>query len=155
MGPVKPWTKEEWENRSPHPDWKEKFDERTAATIDRLEFYQEREADICKAVGGISDGGKYRNDIIEHLQMLVKKAGPLVELTNQGVKALKTQEGLPIERTVEDLIFNLSQVRSDFLIVGNGVGNISLIDPETHDVAGFVNVRTAEVTIYGKDTTHG
>ena len=101
--PLKPWTKEEWENRSPHPDWKEKFDKRTALTIDRLEFYQEREADICKAVGGISDGGKYRNDIIEHLQMLVKKAGPLVEPENQGYRVLTvsyTHLTLPTKRIV-------------------------------------------------------
>ena len=35
-----------------------------------LSFYKQREADICKAVGGVSDNGKYRNDVIEHLTML-------------------------------------------------------------------------------------
>lgn len=39
----------------------------------QLRFYMQREEDICKAVGGVSDGGKYRNDVIEHLDMLYKE----------------------------------------------------------------------------------
>ena len=39
-----------------------------------LAFFKKRERDICKAVGGVSDGGHYRADVIEHLQIVYKKA---------------------------------------------------------------------------------
>lgn len=41
---------------------------------DEVKRLKERERDICKAVGGVSDGGQYRNDIIEHLTLLSLKA---------------------------------------------------------------------------------
>lgn len=39
----------------------------------QVEFYKQREKDICEAAGGVSDGGQYRNDIIEHLQMQTRQ----------------------------------------------------------------------------------
>ncbi len=52
----------------------------TTVTTER-DILRERERDICKAVGGVSDGGAYRNDIIEHLLMLTDKARKVDELT--------------------------------------------------------------------------
>jgi hypothetical protein len=37
-----------------------------------LHFYQEREKDICKALPGLSDGGKYRTDIISCIGRLIE-----------------------------------------------------------------------------------
>ena len=42
---------------------------------DELEFYRGRERDICEAVGGICDGGRYRNDIIARLKYLYLHEG--------------------------------------------------------------------------------
>jgi hypothetical protein len=39
----------------------------------QVDFYKQREKDICQAAGGVSDGGQYRNDIIEHLQMQTRQ----------------------------------------------------------------------------------
>jgi hypothetical protein len=47
---------------------------------DEVKRLKERERDICKAVGGVSDGGQYRNDIIEHLTILTHKAARTDEL---------------------------------------------------------------------------
>lgn len=48
--------------------------------VAELKRYKERERDICKAVGGVSDGGQYRNDIIEHLTLLVTQHDEALEL---------------------------------------------------------------------------
>lgn len=53
---------------------------------------------------------------------------------------------LPVEKKVEDLIFALNQIRNDYLVTGNEVGGIVLLDPESKEYVGFVNVRTTEVT---------
>jgi len=39
-----------------------------AKAHDRIAFLEQRERDVCAAVGGVSDGGRYRNDVIEHLK---------------------------------------------------------------------------------------
>ena len=52
--------------------------DQAAAALTRLagevEYMKQREADICKAVGGVSDGGRFRNDIIEVLQIVTEKS---------------------------------------------------------------------------------
>ena len=58
---------------------------------------------------------------------------------------------LPIEKSIEDLVFTLNGLRSDYLVTGNELGSIVLFDPETKEYVGFVNIRTNEVTFYGKD----
>lgn len=59
---------------------------------------------------------------------------------------------LPVEKSVGDLVFVLNGLRSDYLIVGNELGNIVLLDPETKEYVGFVNVRTTEINIYNGET---
>lgn len=53
------------------------MDSKPALSIENLQaqlrFYKDREASICKAVGGVSDNGQYRADVIEHLTMLYKE----------------------------------------------------------------------------------
>lgn len=44
--------------------------EENSKEASEVKFLRDRERDICKAVGEISDGGKYRNDVIEHLRMM-------------------------------------------------------------------------------------
>lgn len=57
-------------------DWERSVDEDSyrdvRATVEaldtaqkRIAFLEQRERDICTAVGGVSDGGQYRNDIGE------------------------------------------------------------------------------------------
>lgn len=53
--------------------------ESLAADVD---FYKRREQDICDALGGVGDGGKYRNDIIDVIRARLRPEGPLTE----GVK---------------------------------------------------------------------
>ena len=66
-------------------DWERSVDEDSyrdvRATVEaldaaqkRIAFLEQRERDICAAVGGVSDGGQYRNDIIEHLLFVFKCA---------------------------------------------------------------------------------
>lgn len=46
--------------------------------------YRDRERDICAAIPGVSDGGKYRADIISHLQWLHAEAKKIPERYKQG-----------------------------------------------------------------------
>lgn len=61
-----------------------------------LDFYKQRETDICKAVGGVSDNGKYRNDVIEHLDMLYKEH----KLMKDYIRSFIT-EGEAVEKASE------------------------------------------------------
>lgn len=45
-----------------------------------VKFLKDRERDICATVGDVSDGGQYRNDIIEHLTLLNIRAERANEL---------------------------------------------------------------------------
>ena len=62
-----------------------------AKAHDRIAFLEQRERDVCAAVGGVSDGGRYRNDVIEHLKGqtsdLAKAQARCVEMANALRKA--------------------------------------------------------------------
>lgn len=62
----------------------------------QLKFYKDREASICKAVGGVSDNGQYRADVIEHLTMLYKEHA----LMKDYIRAFLT-EGETVEKAIE------------------------------------------------------
>lgn len=49
--------------------------------------------------------------------------------------------------TVEDLVYHLNSIRSDFLVTGNSVGGIVLLDPVTRQYAGCVEIRTNKITL--------
>lgn len=74
------------------------MDIKNASAIEDLEnqlkFYKDREASICKAVGGVSDRGQYRTDVIEHLEMLYKEHG----LMKDYIRAFLI-EGETVERS--------------------------------------------------------
>ena len=62
-----------------------------AKAHDRIAFLEQRERDVCAAVGGVSDGGRYRNDVIEHIKGqtsdLAKAQARCVEMANALRKA--------------------------------------------------------------------
>ncbi len=43
-----------------------------------VDFYKEREKSICKALGGVADGGQYRNDIIDAINAKDREIAKLV-----------------------------------------------------------------------------
>lgn len=50
---------------------------------DLLQHYKDRERDICAAVGGVSDGGQYRADIIGKLQQVYERSEKAKALEEQ------------------------------------------------------------------------
>ena len=51
-----------------------------------IAFYKRREKDICDAVGGVADGGRYRHDIIAALRNRLRLGGPLTEETKRDIR---------------------------------------------------------------------
>lgn len=64
------------------PDMLAKIESLTAD----VEFYKRRERDICAALGGVGDGGKYRNDIIDAIRCRLRPEGPLHEAVKRGIR---------------------------------------------------------------------
>jgi hypothetical protein len=59
--------------------------DRLCLLIDKLrglaQHMKDREQDICAAVGGVADGGQYRNDIIDHLKVVMARAASTENFT--------------------------------------------------------------------------
>jgi hypothetical protein len=56
------------------------------ALTSEVEFYKRRERDICAAVGGVGNGGRYRNDIICALRNRLRPEGPLTKETKAAIR---------------------------------------------------------------------
>jgi hypothetical protein len=70
------------EARDDVPDMLAKIEALTA----EVEYYKRRERDICDAIGGVGDGGRYRNDIIDALRNRLRPEGPLHEAVKRDIR---------------------------------------------------------------------
>jgi hypothetical protein len=125
------------------------LEEELAQVKNELAFYKRREADICKAVGGVSDGGHYRNDIIEHLEMLMKTAAE-VEAARAAVRGV-TKIRLMLEST-EKQRKRLGQVLLQLAPLVAALGRAPNVSPENRKELLLVEPVMLEVLQTWKET---